>query len=152
MLPGSLYWNGVLDCVIPDRKLPAKMKQDGNRKRAQNMTSRKVHQRRAVYHEFLSPESLRQKICMLLLCSYVQNSDFPRADQSPDEMEFHVNGLTPRRATWIIGDRLCALVIIKNVYSHATQLRLEENQNRGRPPVNPSQVPKGLNQNVLISI
>ena len=88
MLPGSLYWDGVLDCVIPDRKLPAKMKQDGNRKRAQNMTSRKFHQRRAVYHEFLSPESLRQKICMLLLCSYVQSSDFPRADQSPDEMSF----------------------------------------------------------------
>ena len=48
---------------------------------------------------------------MLLLCSYMQNSDFPRADQSPDEMEFHVNVLAPRRATWIIRDRLCTLVI-----------------------------------------
>ena len=129
-LPVSQYWNGVLDRVIPDRKLSAKMKQDGSRKRAHNMTSRSVHQRRAVYHEFHSPESLRQNIYMLLLCSYVQNPDFSRADQSPDEMEFHVNVLAPRRATWIIRDRLCALVITKNIYSHATQLRLEENQNR----------------------
>ena len=29
---------------------------------------------------------------MLLLCSYVKKFDFPRADHSPDEMEFHVNG------------------------------------------------------------
>ena len=94
------------------------------------MTSRKVHQRRVVYQDFFSPESLCQHICMLLLCSYVQNSDFPRADQSPDEMEFHVNVLAPRRATWIIRDHFCALVIAINIYSHATQLRLEENQNR----------------------
>ena len=132
-LPVSQYWNGVLDRVIPDRKLSAKMKQDGSRKRAHHMTPRSVHQRRAVNHEFHSPESLRQNIYMLLLCSYVnyvQNSDFSRADQFPDEMEFHVNVLASRRATWIIRDCLCALVITKNIYSHATQLRLEENQNR----------------------
>ena len=50
---------------------------------------------------------------MVPLCSYVPNSDFPRADESPDEREFHVNMLAPRCATWIIRDRLCALVIAK---------------------------------------
>ena len=91
------------------------------------MTSRKINQRRAVYKEFLSPESIRQGMCMLLLCSYVQNCDFPRADKFPDEMEFTANILAPRRATWVFRDRLCALVIAQNVYSHATQLQLEEN-------------------------
>ena len=67
---------------------------------------------------------------MLLLCSYVQNCDFPRADKSPDEMEFIVNILAPRRATWVIREHLYALVIAQNVYSHATQLQREENQNR----------------------
>ena len=81
--PVSLSQNVIFDRIVPDRKFPANLKQDESRKRAQNMTSRKVHQRRAVYQELLSPESLRQDICMLLLCSYVQNSDFPPVRINP---------------------------------------------------------------------
>lgn len=85
--------------------------------------SRNVCQRREeVFEEFISLENLRQDIGMLLLCYYVKNSDFPRANQSPDEIEFHVNALSPRCATWIIRDHLCALVITKNIYSYTTQL------------------------------
>ena len=49
---------------------------------------KKVDQRRAVYQEFISPESLHQGICMLIRCSYVQNSDIPRTDQSRMKWSF----------------------------------------------------------------
>ena len=43
---------------------------------------------------------------MLLFCSYVLESDFPRVDQPPDDMKFNVTVLAPRRATQVIRDRL----------------------------------------------
>ena len=63
-----------------------------NIKRLKNDTPRKVYQRREVYKEFISQESLRRDICMQLFRSYAQTLYFPRAD--------HV--LAHRRASRII--------------------------------------------------